>query len=90
LYGLSDARCDILEGQKRDEALAKTREKRWSLYVARAVERFEAWWLKVLVPMEGGERLMGKNMLATNGAFMSFPESGRPQNWNCKYVATLG
>lgn len=90
LFGLSDSRCESLEGQKRDEALAKTREKRWSLYVARAVERFEDWWLKVLVPMERGERLLSKNMLITNSAFMSFENTGRPQNWTVNMLPPLG
>ncbi|KIH87285.1 alpha-ketoglutarate-dependent sulfonate dioxygenase [Sporothrix brasiliensis 5110] len=27
--------------------LSKVREKRWALYVARAVDRYEAWWLQV-------------------------------------------
>lgn len=39
-----------LDGQKRTPEdyekikLSKTREKRWALYVARAVDRYEAWW----------------------------------------------
>jgi hypothetical protein len=90
LFGLSDARCEILEGQARDKALAKTREKRWSLYIARAVERFEDWWLKVLVPKEGGQRLMGKEMLVTNRAFMQFPEMGRAQIWTVNMLPPLG
>ena len=90
LFGLSDARCEMLEGQARDKALAKTREKRWSLYIARAVERFEDWWLKVLVPKEGGQRLMGKEMLATNRAFMQFTKMGRAQNWTVNMLPPLG
>ncbi|OBT83164.1 hypothetical protein VE02_08248 [Pseudogymnoascus sp. 03VT05] len=37
---------------KRLEALAQIREKRWALYVARATDRFESWWTKVLTPMD--------------------------------------
>ena len=90
LYGLSDARCEMLEGQERDKALAMMREKRWSLYVARAVERFEDWWLKVLVPLEGGQRLMGKEMLVTNLDFMQFSRMGRPRSWTVNMLPPLG
>ena len=90
LFGLSDSRCEMLEGDKRNEALAKTREKRWSLFVARAKERFEEWWVNVLCPREGGKRLMGKEMLITNSDFMSFTEKGRPQFWTVDMLPPLG
>jgi hypothetical protein len=90
LFGLWDARCEILEGQKRDEALAKTREKRWSLFVARAVERFEDWWLTVLVPMEGGERLKSKQMLDNYSPFAQFTDRGRPHHWMIDRLPPLG
>jgi hypothetical protein len=89
LYGLSDSRCEIL-GQGRDEALAKMREKRWSLYVARARERFEEWWVKVLCPREGGRRLLSKEMLITNSDFMNFTQRGRPQVWTVEMLPPLG
>ena len=90
LFGLSDARCEALEGQKRDEALARTREKRWSLYLARAVERFEEWWDKVLCPNEGNRRLTAKEMLITNSEFHSFTQKGRPQIWTVDMLPPLG
>jgi hypothetical protein len=90
LFGLSDARCEALEGQNRDEALAKTREKRWSLYVARAVERFDEWWVMVLWPREGGRRLMAKEMLVTNSEFKSFTRKGIPQLWTVEMLPPLG
>ena len=89
LYGLSDSRCEIL-GQGRDAALAKMREKRWSLYVARAKERFEEWWVKVLFPREGGRRLLAKEMLDTNADFMDFTQRGRPQVWTVEMLPPLG
>jgi len=90
LFGLADSRCETLEGQKRDEALARTREKRGSLYVVRAKERFEEWWVKVLCPREGGRRLLGKEMLSTSKAFMDFTEKGRPQSWTVDMLPPLG
>lgn len=90
LFGLADSRCEILEGQERDEALAKTREKRWSLFLARAVERFEHWWLKVLFPREGEQRLSSKEMLSTNQAFMEFTTKGKFQIWTVDMLPPLG
>jgi hypothetical protein len=90
LFGLSDSRCEMLEGQKRDEALARTREKRWSLYVARAVERFEEWWVKVLCLREGGRRLHCKEMLVTNPEFKSFTRRGQAQVWTVDMLPPLG
>ncbi|KAG0645916.1 Glycine-rich domain-containing 2 [Hyphodiscus hymeniophilus] len=89
LFGLSDSRCEILEGEQRNEALAKTREKRWALFVARAKERFEEWWVNVLCPREGGRRLLGKEMLITNPDFMSFTQKGRPQTWTVDMLPPL-
>jgi hypothetical protein len=33
---------------RREEGLAKIREKRWAIYVARAVGRFESWWRNMI------------------------------------------
>ena len=38
--------------RKRLESLAAIREKRWTLYVARAVRRYEFWWTDVLKVMD--------------------------------------
>ena len=53
LFNLWDGRCEKVGNV--EEALGKMREKRWALYVARAAERFEDWWLQVLVPREQGK-----------------------------------
>ncbi|KUJ24676.1 uncharacterized protein LY89DRAFT_605468 [Mollisia scopiformis] len=87
LFNLWDARCEMVEN--RDETLAKMREKRWALYIARAVERFEEWWLKVLVNMEPSKRLEGKEMVATNADFVSFTSRGRPQQWTAAMLPPI-
>ncbi|KFY23177.1 hypothetical protein V493_06031 [Pseudogymnoascus sp. VKM F-4281 (FW-2241)] len=60
-FGLFDCRAPGTEESvagdqpatiKRLEALAQIREKRWALYVARAADRFESWWTRVLMPMD--------------------------------------
>ena len=90
IFGLWDAKCEVLEGTQRDKALAKTREKRWALFVARAVERFEDWWLKVLCSREGVSRLEGKYILSEDKDFSKFPQRGRIQKWTIDMLPPLG
>lgn len=90
LFGLWDSKSEVLEGKDREQALARTREKRWALYVARAVERFEVWWIKVLWPREGGRRLEGKEMVETNTDFSQFPYRGRTQHWTVEMLPPIG
>lgn len=89
LFGLWDAKCEVFEGTQREETLAKMREKRWALYVARAVERFEEWWMKVLWPRAGGKRLLGKEMILTNKEFTQFPDTGRLQKWTIQMLPPI-
>jgi hypothetical protein len=90
LFGLWDAKCEVYDGKDREKLLARTREKRWALYIARAVERFEAWWLNVLFPREGSIRLQGKEMIKENKAFDNFPEYGRVQKWTTAMLPPPG
>lgn len=41
------AAAAVPQGTDPREVLAKVREKRWALYVARAVDRYERWWKAV-------------------------------------------
>ncbi|CAG8952851.1 hypothetical protein HYFRA_00007564, partial [Hymenoscyphus fraxineus] len=70
LFGIWDARAELAEN--REDTLGKIREKRWSIYIARAVERFEDWWMKFLCPLDTSERLECKNMVQTNSMFAGF------------------
>jgi hypothetical protein len=88
LFGLWDARCEMVEN--RDETLAKMREKRWALYIARAVDRFQDWWLNVLVNMEPSRRIEGKEMVATNADFVSFTARGVPRQWTTAMLPPIG
>jgi hypothetical protein len=72
----------------RIEALSKIREKRWALYVARAVHRFEIWWIKVLCQYE-------QSVMLTEGAmrrkeFQDFPGAGKVQRWTTSMLPPLG
>lgn len=49
LFGIADSQADNFEeGESRNEARAKLREKRWNVYISKAVNRFFAWWVKCL------------------------------------------
>jgi hypothetical protein len=88
LFDLWDSRCDIAEN--RGEALAKTREKRWALYIARAVERFQEWWLKVLCRQEESTRLTRNEMAASNRRFIDFPKTGLIRRWDTAGLPPIG
>ncbi|TVY85990.1 Glycine-rich domain-containing protein, partial [Lachnellula willkommii] len=79
LFGLWNSAYERVEN--REEVLAKLREKRWALYIARAVERFEIWWLEVLCTLEPAQRLEGKEMVSNNLRFIDFPKKGTVQQW---------
>jgi len=88
LFNLWDAKCELLDN--RDESLAKMREKRWVLYIARAVERFETWWLNVLCNREVSKRLEGQEMRANVLKFMEFTKRGRVQKWSTSMLPPIG
>lgn len=87
LFDIEDRKVEKVENKR--AALDTLKEKRWSLYIARAVERFEAWWLKVLVPRERAERLTCAQ-LATDPAIRSFAERAVPQAWTSSMLPPLG
>ncbi|KAH6628758.1 hypothetical protein F5144DRAFT_537475 [Chaetomium tenue] len=81
LWGLWDSRAGPLdqsvqsvEGKMQDQQLqilSQLREKRWALFVARAVERYRAWWR-----LFGGRPLREDDMMVQNStAYVEFPGS---------------
>ncbi|KAI9928134.1 hypothetical protein MW887_002167 [Aspergillus wentii] len=44
LFGLYDDQVNRVPPERANEASARIREKRWAVYVARAVDRFTIWW----------------------------------------------
>lgn len=44
LFKIHDIEAHEFSGDKRNLATARIREKRWAVYVSRAVDRFTAWW----------------------------------------------
>jgi hypothetical protein len=88
LFGIWDAKAERAE--KRDETLSKLREKRWVLFIARAVERFQAWWTGFLCPLDNSKRLECKEIDPRNMRFVKFPESGTPIIWTGEMLPPLG
>lgn len=89
LFGLWDARCELPVVENRDKASVAMREKRWSLYIARAVERFEDWWLKVLCEQEYATRLQQKDMTMPSD-FIDFPKKGVAKAWSTSMLPPIG
>ena len=44
LFGINDSLASGFSGQSREQLVVKIREKRWAVYVTRAVDRFQSWW----------------------------------------------
>lgn len=65
--------------------LSKIREKRWALYVARAVDRYEAWWSTFPSDM-----LQEKDMaLASGSLYHKFVEEPKYMEWNLTMLPPL-
>lgn len=91
LFGLWDAPCELPIVEDHDKALVVIREKRWALYIARAVERFEDWWLKVLCKQERAEKLRQQDMNMKRGSdFMDFPKRGIAKVWSTSMLPPIG
>ena len=50
LYGIQDDFASSLPAERRTESLARMREKRWAIFVTRAVDRFEVYWKTCIQP----------------------------------------
>ncbi|KAL1896073.1 hypothetical protein Sste5346_004812 [Sporothrix stenoceras] len=70
--------------------LSKVREKRWALFVARAVDRYEAWWIQAT---KGNWRLTEQDMGVQNhAAYSAFTEVELPLHarvWNADNILPL-
>ncbi|KAI4592233.1 hypothetical protein KJ359_011386 [Pestalotiopsis sp. 9143b] len=74
LFGLWDARYPSSPGNP-SKALAAVREKRWALFVARAVDRYEAWWNSL-----GGQFLTERDMEKDRTRYLNFMANWEPMN----------
>lgn len=44
LFGIHDSEGERFHGDEKNQALNQIREKRWAVYVTRAVHRYTVWW----------------------------------------------
>ncbi|KAK9371419.1 hypothetical protein V1509DRAFT_614627 [Lipomyces kononenkoae] len=77
LFGLCDSIAEELTDQDKQDVLPKIREKRWQVYVSRAVDRFGVWWDKCL---PSGRMLQQKD-LGSQGHFDLVTVEGKVINW---------
>jgi hypothetical protein len=87
LFGLWDAKCEMTDNK--EKTLALIREKRWALYVARAVDRFEGWWLNVLCA-NPNVRLQSRSMVENVREYSQFTSIGQPQKWTPEALPPIG
>lgn len=97
VFGIWDSQASTIEPElitdvrdpanQQSQALAKIREKRWALYVARATERFAVYWTRVICRPEN-RRLRQEDMLGIS--FEQFPDLGKPIAWNTDMLPPLG
>ncbi|RFU74450.1 hypothetical protein TARUN_7775, partial [Trichoderma arundinaceum] len=68
-------------------ALSRLREKRWAIFLARAVDRYEAWWNAV---SKHKTMLTEEDMTTLNNPkYMKFTASGVPLPWNNELLPPL-
>lgn len=78
---------DVPDDEEKRKALSKIREKRWALFVARAVDRYEAWWNS----LTGGRPLVEKDMEESQTtAYEAFPLTKEHSYWSKEALPPLG
>lgn len=85
--GIPDAdTAKLTEGDKRKIAISKIREKRWAVFVARAVDRYESWWHSL-----SGVMLREADMeVSGSPRYSRFPSDGTPAVWKEHMLPPLG
>ncbi|OAA43412.1 alpha-ketoglutarate-dependent sulfonate dioxygenase [Beauveria brongniartii RCEF 3172] len=69
--------AEITSDEEKKMMLSKLREKRWAIFLARAVDRYEAWW-----NAQDIEMLTEADMTVLGGdKYMRFPSTSRNFNW---------
>lgn len=71
------------EGENPERLLAMLREKRWALYLARAVDRYEAWWNTF-----PADPLREQDLVENSPKFAGFVEYDSPQQLH--YLPPIG
>ena len=89
LFGIRDAFADAAQSdQPRAQLLAKIREKRWQVYVTKASQRFERWWITCVEPNEEKDRLLAQSKMSS--IFEQSPDRGGQLEWSKDELPPLG
>jgi hypothetical protein len=74
--------------QKVALALSRLREKRWAIFLARAVDRYEAWWNAI----SKSKQMLTESDMMTAGSpkYDYFTTSGAPLPWSDDMIPPLG
>jgi hypothetical protein len=87
LFGLSDGLVPAtINDEEKSRTLAKMREKRWAIYVARASKRFESWWDKCIQPA----RTMITEQELVTPFFQNIADTGNPMPFTQDTLPPLG
>ncbi|GFP57240.1 glycine-rich domain-containing protein 1 [Trichoderma asperellum] len=77
----------LSKDEKAKLALSRLREKRWAIFLARAVDRYEAWWNAI---SRTKEMLTEIDMMKTHGSrYIDFPTGGAPLPWSDDLIPPL-
>jgi hypothetical protein len=72
------------------ETLSEIREKRWALFVARAVDRYEVWW-QAMVKITGATPLKEHDMTPGYAKYSEFPSNTHgTMHWDEGMLPPLG
>lgn len=80
---------DKLGGSDKEKlALSRLREKRWAIFLARAVDRYEAWWNA----MARNKTMLTEEDMSTPDSpkYLAFSTSGKPLGWTRDSIPPLG
>lgn len=88
LWGIWNARLEKqqLSPAEREQGLAKLKEKRWSVYLARAVHRYSAWW----TDMESRPLTEQDTNLVHTPRYATFTTASVPKKWTPGNMLPLG
>ncbi|ORY57814.1 uncharacterized protein BCR38DRAFT_354067 [Pseudomassariella vexata] len=83
-HSVTENRDSVEPGVDLAAILAKLREKRWAVYIARAVDRYEAWWNSFVA-----DPLIASDMEGDSPKYLGFPDINAATNWTALMLPPL-
>ncbi|KAH6690175.1 hypothetical protein EV126DRAFT_483533 [Verticillium dahliae] len=89
--GYTDGLWEIWDERAKGSAqvLAALREKRWALYVARAVDRYGAWWQSFVPDMLLEADLVTPGVVGRTSRYVGFVQEAKPMKWTEEMLPPL-